>query len=436
MRNVLIVAGIRQAFTRIFPLGAYLPEFGWQATILTPEVSPVEMARLGAPSGFVEHARVVHVPFRGDTLQVWRGLLAAAGFRPGESLVEQLKDRTGLIGETSAIDWLLRWYQSIFAYPDAERSWRGPAVRMGDAVIRSGRFEAVMSSSPFPTTHLVAAALKHRHRLYWLADFRDPWTRNHNYPYGRIRLRLEERMERSVLRDSDAITAASPAYARKQEVFHGRTVRAIPVGFDPALVNDPPVALTTAFTLTYTGTIYARKQDPDKVLQAVARLIQDRRLAARDVEVRFYGPRLHWLKRRIAALGLSAVATQHGPVSRTEAIRRQQESQVLLLLNWEDRAERGVYPLKLFEYLAARRPILATGGIEGDDVEHILIGTAAGRYATTPERIAEAIYDFYQEYRNGGTVAYGGMTQRAREYDHREVARQFAGLLSHIPAVG
>lgn len=428
MKRVLIVAGIREAFTRVFPLGAYLPEFGWEATVLTPVLSPAELTSMAASPRFLEQAHLVPVAYPGDVFRTWRRLLRAVGFRSGESLTEQLKVRTGLVGRASAIDVLFRWYQTLFAYPDAERTWRAPALRASEAILRSGGVDAIISSSPFPTAHLVASALK-RHHLPWLADFRDPWTRNHNYIYRSLRRLAEERLERFVLRQADVLTAASPAYARKQEALHGRRAHAVPIGFDPDAVNNPPAALTRNFTLTYTGTIYSGKQDPEKLLNAVRGLLGRGALPPGEIEVRFYGSRLAWLDRRIAELGLSGTVTQHGPVSRSNAIARQRESQVLLLFNWEDASERDVYPLKLFEYLAARRPVLSTGGFSPDGVETILNSAEGGIYATSADAIERAILRFYEDYRLRGAVGYRGRLSAVMEYDHRHVARRFAQLL-------
>lgn len=429
MRKVLLVANIQHAFTRVFALGAYLPEFGWKATVLTPPMSARVLDQLGAPRRFLENTKIMEAPYRGDVFRLWRKLLLAVGFAPHESIVEQIKARTGMIARDSPVDVVMRWYQTIFAYPDTERTWRGAAIRAGSRALDGEPFDVIMSSSPFPTSHIVAAALKKRSRLPWLADFRDPWARNHNYPYGALRRRFEERLERQVLRDADLITAATPGVAKTQQDFHGRPALVIPVGFDPETVNVSPMALTEKFTMTYTGTIYPAKQDPEKLLVALRRLVDRGTVSPQDIEVRFYGRRQHWLDSRIADLGLSGMVRQGGQVSRGESLRRQRESQLLLLLNWEDPEAGAVYPLKLFEYLAAQRPVLASGGRPQDDVASILRETGAGVYAPTVERVEEAIATAYHEYKRTGQVGYAGTVQVVHRYSYTEAARRFAEAL-------
>jgi len=101
----------------------------------------------------------------------------------------------------------------------------------------------------------------------------------------------------------------------------------------------------------------------------------------------------------------------------------------LLLLNWEDPNEKGVYPTKLFEYLSAQRPILATGGFRGDDVEEILAKTEAGVYAPTPALVESVLRAFYSEYEKTGTVTYHGNRAKLKNYSYEDKAACFARIL-------
>src|SRR3990170_6065882 len=242
MKRVLLVGNIHHAFTRVFALGTYLPEYGWEATVLTP-LQPSTLRELGASPRFLARATLAEAPYHGDVFATWRRMLYRRGFSPEESLTEQLTHRLGPVREDSVVELLAGWLRTVLAYPDAERTWTASAVATAGRVLGAQPFDAILSSSPFPTSHLVAARLKERYGLPWVADFRDPWTQNQAYPYGPARRRVEEALERRVLRSADLLTAAAPAYAAKIQRFHGRPVFAIPVGFDPDTLNSPPVGL-------------------------------------------------------------------------------------------------------------------------------------------------------------------------------------------------
>jgi len=155
-------------------------------------------------------------------------------------------------------------------------------------------------------------------------------------------------------------------------------------------------------TIVYTGTIYQGKQDTTKLFVALRELI-DEGLGESDIRVEFYGDELVWLRGEIEQYGLLNTVSQCGRVSHEEALQIQREADILLLLKWEDLQEDGVYTRKVFEYLGARRPILATGGHD-DVVTELLLETGAGVCACTVQEIKEALVDFIREISSGKIV--------------------------------
>jgi len=431
MKNVLIIANLLHAFPRIPKISMYLPKFGWKATIITPKMVKCEKETFGFLEDFFRQVEVIEVPYKGDIFWLWRKVFKILGFNTKESLTEQIKRQIGIDSEKSFLDIIVKWYHMFFAYPDTEKTWIKPALRAIDNILEEKRFDVLLSSSPFPTTHIISARSKQKFNLPWIADFRDPWTQNHNYPYKYLRKYLEKNLELKTIKSADIITAASPAYAEKQKYFHKKNVFVVTNGFDPKDLNsEDNIELTPNFTITYTGTIYPRKQNPSKLFNALRRLIDRRVITPTDIEVRFFGQKYHWLESTIKKYGLVNIVKQYGKISRRESLRLQKESQILLLLNWEN--ERGVYPLKFFEYLGAQRPILAIGGIPKDDIENIILNTQAGVYASTVEEIEIALSNFYKEYKSLGRVSYNGNLTEINKYNYVQKAKEFAEILNKV----
>jgi len=186
--------------------------------------------------------------------------------------------------------------------------------------------------------------------------------------------------------------------------------------------------LTREFTLTYTGQLYQAKQDPEPLFQAVRELIGEGVIDPDNVKVQFFGPTRYWLDRDVKEHGLEMIVAQHGVVPRKEALAKQRETQVLLLLNWNDLHEKGIYSGKVFEYLAARRPILAIGGPNGV-VSELLEETGAGVHVKDVTELKESLRNLYKEYQATGQVCYHGKEERVAKYSHREMARKFAEAL-------
>lgn len=418
MKKVLIIANLFHASPRVPGLTKYLTEFGWQPIILTTPIRENQDSPFGPPSGFKRNCRVIET--YGYSPKDVRAYLK--GF-DSKKLYEKVKP---------FLASLYKFYQEFFHYPDSEKGWKPFAVRAGNELLQKEDIDAMISSSSPVTSHVIAKELKSRHRIPWVADLRDLWTQNHYYPYGPLRKLIEKRLETKTLSTADAIVTASQVLAEKLKILHRRDVYTITNGFYPDELRDGNVNLTSKFTIAYTGRIYTHKQDSSRLLAALKDLISCGTIDAKDVEVGFYGQENKLLYQQIEQYGLSAIVKQYGKIPREISFEKQRESQLLLLLNWEDAREKGIYTVKIFEYLAAQRPILATGGFGNDVVEALLKETNSGTYCSTVEDIKNTLKELYSEYKFKGKVTYNGNIEKINKYSYREMARKFAEILDSL----
>ena len=290
----------------------------------------------------------------------------------------------------------------------------------------------MVSSSPPATSHIIAKELKDEFKVPWIADFRDLWTQNYYYPYSSLRRMRERRLELKTLAAADALVTVSQPASEELGKLHGRkTVHTIPNGFDPAEVNTTPAKLTDKLTITYTGNLYPGKQSPEPLFVALHDLTTEGNVDATDIEVRFYGAQTGWIDKQAERYGLTDVVKQFGMVPREIALYKQRESQLLLQLKWNDARQRGAYSAKIFEYLAARRPVLAVGGFH-DVADRLLDETKAGVSGQTAEEIKALLLRLYREYKSTGAVNYSGDEAETNKYSHREMARRFASVLDSL----
>ncbi|MFC1945695.1 glycosyltransferase [Chloroflexota bacterium] len=403
---------------RLLPLAKNLPDFGWEPVLLTP--------RLLSPAATA--TRIEETDY-GDSLGVWGRLF---GIKPEKDPRQQAAERLTASGLGRFTCFLLSQAGALVNYPDAHKGWREPALAAGRSFLNDESFDAILSCHPV-ASHLVAAALSREFSLPWVADFPDLWSGNHNYGYGPCRRWLDTRLEKKTLAGAKALTTVSAPWADKLKRLHGeRPVYAITNGFNPAEMNEPPTELSDNFSISYTGLIYPGRQDIQPLLGAIRELITEGKMDAAHVALNVYGREQPWLTRLAAGMGLESVVRQHGAVSREAAVNAQRQSQLLLLLDWDLPGELGVYPGKIFEYLAARRPVLATGGNRGSVVGNLLAYTRAGVHAVTAAEIKLALTSFYSEFRATGKVEYNGLNTEIDKYSHRQMTAQFAKILDGL----
>lgn len=328
---------------------------------------------------------------------------------------------------------LLKLWEEVVAYPDAHKGWYKYAVEAARRLLRSEVFDAVISSSHPPITHIIANKLKMEFQRPWIADFRDLWIQNHYFKHSFIRKFFEKRLEFKTLSTADALTTVSEPLAEKlKSRYWDKDVYVITNGFDPVQLNNSNNKnfFPRKFNITYTGTLYQGKRDPEPLFRAIQELIFEKRVNELDLSIEFYGDKVNWLAEDAAKYGLQNVVKIYGIVQRDVAIEKQRQAQILLLLNWNDPEEKGVYTGKLFDYLAAQRPILSIG-ISGGVVEELLKQTKAGVHVSNISEIKDVILKAYQEFKSTGSVLYHGISSEINKYTHCEMAKKFATILDN-----
>jgi glycosyltransferase involved in cell wall biosynthesis len=403
---------------RLHGLATCLPECGWEPVVLTQ----------GLPPEAELPYRVEPVVAREGVARVARGF----GLEPEKGIRRQVAGKLGMSSENRALKWATVRARELLDYPDAHREWRRKAIERGRELCRVETFDAIISTSPPVSSHLVACELKSEFGMPWVADFPHLWSQDHGVPYGAIRRAFDRRLERRTLAGADALVTTNQSHADTFAKMHGEgRVSAIMHGFDPATVNDPPVTLARKFTLTYTGGLSRGVREPRVLLDALAGLIQQGVVAESNTEVRLYGPRLDWVQEQIDERGLSSIVTQCGSVPQATAFARQRESHVLVNIKCDPRAGGGILSSKVLEYLAARRPILSVGG-GPDPADDIVEKTGTGVVAADVEAVRSALEKAYAEYVRTGTVVWHGNQAAVRKYSQQEMARRFADLLDGL----
>ena len=330
----------------------------------------------------------------------------------------------GTVGAESLGQRAGLWARANVFLPDARVGWAPFAARAARRIVRAGRADAVLTSGPPHSTHLVGLALRRAladRGVPWVADFRDPWTGINFYdelPMSRPARAFDAALERRVLRSADAVVTVSPTWARELEAKGGLApgaVRVIQNGFDPEDFGGrggdeaaaPP--RPDAFTLVHVGSLYGSR-NPEALWAAVAALRGrggpqtggPQTGGAGRLRVRLVGRVDDAVRASLARHGLADVVDERGVVTHAEAVAEMAAADLLFLSIEPVANAAGILTGKLYEYLASGRPVLALGPPDGD-AARLLASVGGGRLVHWDDRAAVegALADAYAAWERG-----------------------------------
>jgi glycosyltransferase involved in cell wall biosynthesis len=372
----------------------HLPKWGWESVVVAPPRMPWEPVDEQLCKKMSGEVRVHYVPY------------------PMGRLMKPL-----------------RWLMPISI-------WLPLALPECFRAIRAHRPDAVFTSGPPHDAHLLGLALQRLCKIPWVADFRDPWvthgSRAKRRPVWRL---LEPHWEGAVIRRADAVVANTPmvrdalksAYPRQA----GKVV-AITNGYDPEDFDSAPEPPRSGqgISIIHSGSIYCGR-DPRPFLDALKDLNENPR-GGEGIIARFYGraergPDGSDLEAEIHSRALDRYVDLEGQVPYEEALRAMKQADILLLLDTPGR-RLGV-PAKLYEYLGARRPILALAEGDGDVAWVLRQSHTPHRITGTDDvtRIKKAVIDLVRESRGQPVPKPNGELQ---PFTRERMAQQLADVLN------
>jgi glycosyltransferase involved in cell wall biosynthesis len=371
----------------------HLPRFGWDTVVVAPP---------GLPWEPTDESLVERVP--------------------AETIVHRVSYPSWL---PKAVRWLAPWGVWL-PYARAE-------VRR---VIAEHQPDAVLTSGPPHGIHLLGRFVQKHYRLPWVADFRDPWITVEGFTGpASLKERCELAFERKVMRHADTIIANAPrARALFQSAYPASVTKIMYLtnGYDPESFPPLPDGRhdSSVVRILHAGELYVGR-DPRPLLDAVAGIPAG---SVPPFRLEFLG-RANYVKdadldSEVRQRGVETFVRCRGQASYQETLSEMGQADVLLLMDTPGRKV-GV-PAKLYEYLGAGRPILATGEEDGDvaailhssGVPHRIVPCA------DPPRIRAGITELVTGVASGqlGTVT---SEQRLR-FSRQALAGQLAGVLDEL----
>jgi len=267
--------------------------------------------------------------------------------------------------------------------PDENVSWNLTAIPAAVRIAKREGIDVVLTTSPPSSVHLVGAAVKRAAGIPWVADLRDSVVA---HPHRRAESRLvrakesgEHAIARLICRSADAIVCVSDAIADEmRERSPAGPVFGIANGSDFDDFAGLEHHVSTRFRITHAGSFFG-KRDPRPFLTALQQ-------SGLDIVARFLGDFRSADREWAETLGLGDRLELIPYAPRRRSLELQRDSEALLLLIPEAGGRgRGVLSGKVFEYLAAERPILAL--VPPDGAAAALIRDAGAGIVVPPDDV-------------------------------------------------
>jgi glycosyltransferase involved in cell wall biosynthesis len=439
MKKVLIVAyyfppsggpGVQ----RVLKYVQYLRGFGWEPVVLTVKDGnfPARDESLleEIPSG----VKVI----RTDIFEPYDFYRKLTGKEKGTAIdVNTIRKEGAKIAMSERVAEFIR---ATFFIPDARIGWYSHAIKAGMEAIAGEGISAIYSSSPPYTCALIARGLKRKSGLPWIAGFRDPWTGFITTPdRWALPASIDRKLEHAAFREADAVEVAwlgiMKDALKKYPSLPPAKFHHLPNGFDSAdfPAVDPASRTDTRFTVTYTGSMYGRR-NPDAFLRAVELLASRGEVDPAKIRLRFIGRFGDEVMEMFRASTLGPAIEVVGYMPHRESIAQLLLSDALLLVVDECDESDEVVPGKVYEYIGSGRSLLAVAP-EHSAIADLIAETRSGYVAhqSNLAGIADGFLRLYRDHLNG-TQSLVPDTAAIARYERKNTTGELAGLLDSLTA--
>ena len=412
----------------------YLPKEGWQPVIYTPENPELTTIDKTLAAEIPLEAEIVKTHIF-EPYGIYRKLMGKGSSTDLKALTSAGSDGNEVNpvngGKKSWKQKLSLYIRGNFFIPDPRIMWVRPSVKFLKSYLKKHPVDAIVSTGPPQSMHLIGLELSKATGLPWLADFRDPWTKIFYFKHLELTPRSEAKhqaLEKKVVDGATRVIAVSPMVKKDFEAITSTPVELITNGFDEEDFNDPFEA-DEYFNITHTG-LFASDGDPEILWKELSAKCQDDKEFRKLLRIRLVGKTDQEIVNSIETAGLGPNLVNLGYQSHEVAVREQRNASVLILPLRKEPEYEAVLPGKLFEYLASRRPILGIGQTDGA-MAQVVRNTGSGIvYDWNEEQKIRRWVDFsWEEFKNHELL---DNATDISMYSRRRLTKRLASLLEEI----
>lgn len=339
--------------------------------------------------------------------------------------------------KSTVLQKLIIWIRGNIFIPDARVFWIRPSYRYLNTYLKNNsEISTIISTGPPHSLHLIARKLKRTNKhLKWIADYRDPWTEIDFYKDlvpGKFADKLQHKLEKSCLIEPDAVVTISESSAISLEKIGNRKVEVITNGYNFPFFDEKTLQLDSKFTIAHYGSM-SFSRNPEIIWKALSDLCTENPNLREDLEIKLIGPVDYTVIERIKHYSLINNLLHIPLVSHNESIEMQRKSQIMLLVANNTGNVKGILTGKFFEYLGAKRPILAIGE-KNSDLENAINETESGVFIDYENYTLakQTILEWYNSYKNNTLLS---QSKNLTIFSTETLAKKYCDLMTNIQTV-
>ncbi len=301
---------------------------------------------------------------------------------------------------------LMQRYPRLLALPDRWSSWMLGAIPTGMYLIKKYQPDVIWSTYPIATAHFIGYCLHRMSKIPWISDFRDPMV-DPEFPAEPLLRRTYQWIDRNAVYHSHRVVLTTPNatkdYQSRYPELPAAKFTCIENGYDEEIFRtiEKKTSLGTEtrdqrFVLLHSGIIYSSERDPIQFFEALSLLLQQKLIGNDDLKVVLRATfNDDYITGLIKQYQLESIVFLEPPISYEDALSEMLTVDGLLIIQAANCNSQ--IPAKLYEYLRARRPILALTDANGDTAMKLAdLGINTIAQLDSKEDIAQKLLQFIQ----------------------------------------
>ncbi len=411
---------------RVLKFTKYLRDFGWNPIIYTVSNGeyPIEDTSLEKeiPKGITILKEPIWEPF--TIYKQFVGIKKKDKINPGFLNTKKKK---------SLAENLSVWVRGNLFIPDARKFWVKPSISYLTKYLQENPVDAMISSGPPHSLHLIAQPLQKKLNIPWIADFRDPWT-NIDY-YQELNLskwadKKHHRLEKEIISQADKVLVIGKTMKEEFTKIVNRDVNIITNGFD---TSDFPETIPSInhqqFRIIHLG-MMNKARNHEIFWKVLKEICDENKDFQKVLNIQLIGKVDLSVHESVTKYQLQEQVEFIPYINHNEVFSIEQQASLLYLSINNTPNAKSVITGKIFEYLGAKRPILCIGPVDGDAAD--IIHQSNTGYVVEfddEQKLKEILISAFNHFQNNSLNI---QSEGILKYSRKELTKELAKLLDEI----